>query len=352
VRSYLPDVADASRTAESADAGTVVVRAAGLRVRGGPTAVPAGAAPSQGDLAVFCRPVVTAPAVVRRDGRVLAGGWLPDLVRLGELERHLGDGVIEELVDTAIAKGRLKARQRRRIMSYPLVIRLMLAMALMPDASYCESQARLAGLLADIPFVLEWHVPTEKVVTNWRMPVPAEVPRTTGLTATGSGWGIRPSPFGTGRQLLAGAALYVAPRRRPPDGLGSLRRRGSGAASIARRSRSPVAAIARSWADRPARPPQEQTTARLRLGAAYDVPGLAILFGDGAGAPKWPQDVRRHFQTLCGRADIGEGLDGPASSGTRSSRRSRTQGGPRADRRCSGARQLHRDQGRVSAPDR
>ena len=106
--SYLPDVADASRTAESADAGTVVVRAAGLRVRGGPTAVPAGAAPSQGELAVFCRPVVTAPAVVRRDGRVLAGGWLPDLVRLGELERHLGDGVIEELVGTAIAKGRLK----------------------------------------------------------------------------------------------------------------------------------------------------------------------------------------------------------------------------------------------------
>lgn len=104
-----------------------------------------------------------------------AGGWLPELVRLGELERHLGDGVIEELVDTAIAKGRLKARQRRRIMSYPLVIRLMLAMALMPDASYCESLARLAGLLADIPFVLEWHVPTEKVVTNWRMPVPADV---------------------------------------------------------------------------------------------------------------------------------------------------------------------------------
>ena len=151
------------------------MRAAGLRVRGGPTAVPAGAAPSQGELAVFCRPVVTAPAVVRRDGRVLAGGWLPDLVRLGELERHLGDGVIEELVDTAIAKGRLKARQRRRIISYPLVIRLMLAMALMPDASYCESLARLAGLLADIPFVLEWHVPTEKVVTNWRMPVPADV---------------------------------------------------------------------------------------------------------------------------------------------------------------------------------
>jgi len=151
------------------------VRAAGLQVRGGKTAVPVGAVPSQGELAVFCRPVVTVPVVVRRDGGVLAGGWLPDFVRLGELERHLGGGVIEEIVGTAIAKGRLKPRQRRRIMSYPLVIRLMLAMALMPDSSYCESLARLAGLLADIPFALNWHVPTEKVVTNWRMLVPADV---------------------------------------------------------------------------------------------------------------------------------------------------------------------------------
>ena len=42
----------------------------------------------------------------------------------------------------------------------------VIAMTLMPDASYCEALARLAGLLADIPFVLEWHVPTEKVVTG------------------------------------------------------------------------------------------------------------------------------------------------------------------------------------------
>jgi hypothetical protein len=131
-----------------------------------------GRVPSAGEPAVFCRPVVAAPAVVRRDGTVLADAWLPDLVRLGGLEAHLGDGVIEALVDTALEKGRLKPRQRRRIMSYPLVIRLMLAMTLMPDASYCEALARLAGLLADVPFVLEWHVPTEKVVTDWRLPVP------------------------------------------------------------------------------------------------------------------------------------------------------------------------------------
>src|SRR5438132_1790824 len=179
VSSTLPDVVDATRTAASADAGTpagtVVLRAAGLRVRGGTVTAAGDAAPLAGGLAVFCRPVVTAPAVVRRDGTVLADAWLPDLVRLGELERHLGDGVIEAAVGGAIAEGRLKERQRRRIMSYPLVIRLMIAMALMPDASYREALARLAGLLADIPFILEWHVPTEKVVTDWRLPVPPDL---------------------------------------------------------------------------------------------------------------------------------------------------------------------------------
>jgi len=45
-------------------------------------------------------------------------------------------------------------------------------MTLMPGASYREALARLAGLLADIPFVLEWHVPTGKVITDWRLPVP------------------------------------------------------------------------------------------------------------------------------------------------------------------------------------
>jgi hypothetical protein len=178
VLSYLPGIAGASRISQSppagTPAGTVVLPVSGLQVHGG-TVTARGAVPVAGELAVFCRPVVTAPAVARRDGSVLADGWLPDFVRLGELERHLGDGVIEAAVDTAIAEGRLKRRQRRRIMSYPLVIRLMIGMALMPDASYCEALARLAGVLADIRFALEWHVPTEKVVTDWRRPVPAGV---------------------------------------------------------------------------------------------------------------------------------------------------------------------------------
>ncbi|MGC1288518.1 MAG: hypothetical protein WA895_36830, partial [Streptosporangiaceae bacterium] len=77
------------------------------------------------------------------------------------------------LVDTAVAQGRLKPRQRRRIMSYPLVIRVMIAMALMPDASYCEALRQVAGLLADVPFTLDWHVPAEKVITGWRQQGPA-----------------------------------------------------------------------------------------------------------------------------------------------------------------------------------
>jgi len=179
VQSCLRSAAGAIMPAEfpvaGTPAGTVVVRAADLLARGGGTVTAGHAAPCAGELAVFCRPVVTAPAVVRRDGTVLAGAWLPDLVRLGELERHLGDGVIEAIVGEAVAAGRLRPRQRRRLMSYPLVIRLMIAMALMPDGSYRESLARLAGLLADIPFALEWHVPTEKVVTDWRVLVPADV---------------------------------------------------------------------------------------------------------------------------------------------------------------------------------
>jgi hypothetical protein len=179
VLSYLPAVVDASRAAESpvavTPAGTVTVRGCDLRVGGGETITVRDAAPAAGELAVFCRPVVTAPAVVRRDGSVLADGWLPDFVRLGEIERHLGDGVIEEIAAAALEQGRLRQRERRRLMSYPLVIPMMIAMTLMPDGSYREALARLAGLLADIPFARRWHVPAEKVITGWRVLVPADV---------------------------------------------------------------------------------------------------------------------------------------------------------------------------------
>ena len=130
--STLPDVVDATRTAASADAGPRQGRwccgplACGFS---GGRPRPRDSAPAGGELAVFCRPVMTAPAVARRDGTVLADVWLPDLVWLGELERYLGDGLIEAVVDAAMRRP-AQPRQRRRIMSYPLVIRLMIAMTL------------------------------------------------------------------------------------------------------------------------------------------------------------------------------------------------------------------------------
>jgi len=141
----------------------------------------------------FCHPVVTAPAVVR-GGAVLAGGWLPDFARLGELERHLGDGVVEALVSGAVADGRMRAPQRRRIMSLELTIRLTIAMTLMPEASYTEALRQLTGLLASVAWALEWHVPVARVVTDWRRKVPPAVMQdlfwlAAGPLADGSGSG-------------------------------------------------------------------------------------------------------------------------------------------------------------------
>jgi hypothetical protein len=180
VQSCLSSADAAIRSGESpaagtTPAGTLAVRVADLQVRIRGTVTAAGAAPSKGEMTLFCRPVVTAPAFVKRDGTVLADAWLPDLVRLGGLEEHLGDGVIEAIAGKALRAGRLRPRERRRLMSYPLVIRLVIAMTLLPGASYAEAVRVLAGLLADIPFTLGWHVPTGKTVTEWRLLVPAEV---------------------------------------------------------------------------------------------------------------------------------------------------------------------------------
>jgi Insertion element 4 transposase N-terminal/Transposase DDE domain len=161
-------------------AGMVAFRAADLQVRpvgrrGAVLAVPAGgAAVAAGTMMTFCQPVVTAPAVVR-GGAVLAGGWLPDFVRPGELERHLGEGVIEALARKAVADGRMPAPRRRRIMSLELTIRLTIAMTLMPEASYTGALRQLAGLLAGVAWAAEWHVPVSRVITDWRRKMPPAV---------------------------------------------------------------------------------------------------------------------------------------------------------------------------------
>ena len=94
-------------------AGMVAVRVAdlaspareGLGKDGRTALVAAGAGKiGTGDLVVFCKPVVVAVAVVRRDGRVQAAGHPADHVRLGVAEQRLDalcgePGVIGKVAD-------------------------------------------------------------------------------------------------------------------------------------------------------------------------------------------------------------------------------------------------------------
>jgi len=53
-------------------------------------------------------------------------------------------------------------------MSLPLVARLVMAMTLIPHASYVEAFAQLVGVLPRLPWTQAWQVPESTVVTAWR----------------------------------------------------------------------------------------------------------------------------------------------------------------------------------------
>jgi integrase len=50
---------------------------------------------------------------------------------------------------------------------------------------------------------------------------------------------------------------------------------------------------------------KDQARWKLKVGAAYDVRDMGLVFTDRAGAPRWPQDVTRYFKVICKRAGIG-----------------------------------------------
>jgi len=50
---------------------------------------------------------------------------------------------------------------------------------------------------------------------------------------------------------------------------------------------------------------KDQARWKLKLGADYDPRGMGVVFTDRAGQPRWPGDVRKYFQLLCDRAEIG-----------------------------------------------
>ncbi len=143
-----------------------------------------------GDLVVWLKPVAVARAVVRRDGRVQAGGHPADHARLGVAEERLDElcgmpGVIEEVARTAVLDGRVKGAARRA-MSSALAIRFTLLMTLVPDADYPEAIGILLGDLALVPWQRPYRVPTAAVACTWREALgPAPLERLRDLALAG-----------------------------------------------------------------------------------------------------------------------------------------------------------------------
>ena len=136
----------------------------------------AGASPiATGEPVVWCTVVVTAPAVVRRDGRVQAAGRPCDHARLGvaeqELDRRCGPGTIERIAAGVCPTGKIKAATKaraRREMSVAATIGAVLLMMLMPDADAREVLTALLGELTLVPWRWAHAVPSPTVLSTWR----------------------------------------------------------------------------------------------------------------------------------------------------------------------------------------
>jgi len=128
-----------------------------------------------GEPVVWCTVVVTAPAVVRRDGRVQAQGRPCDHARLGaaeqELDRRCGPGTIERIAADVRPTGKIKAATKaraRREMSVAFAIRAVLLMTVMPDADHREVLSTLLGGLLEVPWRRPHAVPSGTVLSTWR----------------------------------------------------------------------------------------------------------------------------------------------------------------------------------------
>jgi hypothetical protein len=129
-----------------------------------------------GDQVVWCKVVVVAPAVVRRDGRVQAQGRPCDHARLGaaeqELDRRCGPGTIERIAAGVRPTGKIKAVARRE-MSVACTLRAVLLMTLMPDADHREVLTTLLGELVEVPWQRRHAVPSGTVLSTWRTAIGA-----------------------------------------------------------------------------------------------------------------------------------------------------------------------------------
>ena len=125
-----------------------------------------------GDAVVFLKPVAVARAVVRRDGRVQAGGHPADHARMGVAEDRLDalagqPDVIGQIAGGITLGGKVKGAARRA-MTPALAIRFTLLITLLPDADYTEVLAALLGDLALVPWQRPYALPTATVACTWR----------------------------------------------------------------------------------------------------------------------------------------------------------------------------------------
>ncbi len=137
--------------------------------------VVAGPSPiAAGDLVAWCKVVVTAPALLRRDGRVQAAGRPCDHARLGvgeqELDRRCGPGTIDRIAAGVCPAGKIKAVARRE-MSVAATIRAVLLMTVMPDADSREVLTTLLGELTAVPWQRPHAIPSGTVLSSWRAAV-------------------------------------------------------------------------------------------------------------------------------------------------------------------------------------
>ena len=125
-----------------------------------------------GEPVVWCTVVVTAPAVVRRDGRVQAQGRPCDHARLGvveqELDHHCGPGTIDRIAADVRPTGKKVKAVARREMSVAFTVRAVLLMTLMPGADHREVLTTLLGQLLEVPWRRAHTVPSGTVLSSWR----------------------------------------------------------------------------------------------------------------------------------------------------------------------------------------
>lgn len=173
--------------------------------------VGSGAPIRSGDVVVFCKIVVIAAAVVRRDGRVQVKGRPCDLARLGMLEEQLeemtGPGAIEKVAAGVRLSGKIKGSCRRE-MSVAFTIRAVLLMTVFPEADYRQVLSTLLGDLMGMPWSRSRVVPSSRVLSTWRAaigPEPVRELQRLVLGATAAEHDRMPARIEVGGRLRVGA---------------------------------------------------------------------------------------------------------------------------------------------------